>query len=70
MLAVVNFATLFGVPPDSPWRWILPAAYPVAAIIGVVWSLVLKVWKPRVHAGIGLGVHADTGMSERTAVGI
>ncbi len=70
VLAVVNYDTLLGVPPDSPWRWILPAAYPVAAIIGVVWSLVLKVWKPRVHAGIGLGVHADTGMSERTAVGI
>ncbi|HEU5160982.1 MAG TPA: APC family permease [Streptosporangiaceae bacterium] len=62
-LAVANFATLLGVDPTSPLRWALPAAYVVAAIIGVAWALVLSLTQPDVYAKIGLGAEAATGQA-------
>ena len=41
-LAVSNFANLLGVAPDSTLRWALPAAYPVAALLGISWALLLR----------------------------
>jgi amino acid transporter len=57
-LAVDNFATLLGVKPSSPLRWILPAAYVVAAAVGVAWALVLRSANPEVYRKIGLGAKA------------
>ncbi|MEH0936993.1 APC family permease [Micromonospora psammae] len=57
-LAVANFATLLGVAPDSPLRWIVPAVYPVAALLGVAWGLVLRSTRPDVYARIGLGAES------------
>ncbi|SCF25597.1 APC family permease [Micromonospora chokoriensis] len=54
-LAVSNFANLLGVAPDSTLRWALPAAYPVAALLGIGWALVLRGRRPDTYARIGLG---------------
>jgi amino acid transporter len=66
-LAVDNFATLLGVKPDSPLRWVLPTAYVVAAAVGLVWAAVLRVRQPGVYAKIGLGAQAATGQAAPTA---
>ncbi|MFI6266432.1 APC family permease [Micromonospora sp. NPDC051006] len=57
-LAVANFADLLGVAPDSPLRWAIPAAYPVAALLGVLWALVLRGSRPDTYARIGLGAES------------
>ncbi len=61
VLAVTHYATLLGVPPGNSAAWLLPASYAAAAVIGMVWGLVLKTWRPGVYATIGLGAHAVTG---------
>ncbi|MFJ6197749.1 APC family permease [Micromonospora sp. NPDC092111] len=58
VVAVANFATLLGVPPDSPLRWVIPAVYPVAALLGLIWGLVLRTSRPDVYARIGLGAES------------
>ncbi|NJP32531.1 APC family permease [Micromonospora thermarum] len=57
-LAVVNFADLLGVTPDHALRWGVPIAYVVAALIGVVWALVLRAGRPDTYARIGLGAES------------
>ncbi|WP_422752422.1 APC family permease [Micromonospora sp. WMMD708] len=59
-VAVANFATLLGVAPDSPLRWIIPGVYPVAALIGLLWGLVLRANRPDVYARIGRGAESTT----------
>ncbi|MET9342171.1 APC family permease [Nonomuraea sp. NPDC003804] len=56
---VGNFDTVLGVGPGSPWRWILPAIYPLAAVAGVVWALRVRAGRPDVYAGIGLGADRE-----------
>ncbi|MCA2214030.1 APC family permease [Jidongwangia harbinensis] len=61
-LALTNIATLFGVEPGSAPTWVVPLAYGVVALAGVVWALVLRAGRPQVYAGIGLGARsASTG---------
>ena len=60
-IALDNFAILLGVAPDSALRWALPAVYPVAAGLGVLWALVLRSRRPDVYATIGLGAESATG---------
>ncbi|MDW5325349.1 APC family permease [Plantactinospora sp. KLBMP9567] len=55
-----DFATLLGVEPSSPLRWIFPVAYAVAALIGIGWALLLRVLRPAVYEGIGLGARSVT----------
>ncbi|WFE64968.1 APC family permease [Micromonospora sp. WMMD714] len=57
-VAVANFATLLGVAPDSALRWIIPGVYPVAALIGLLWGLVLRSRRPDVYARIGRGAES------------
>lgn len=64
VLATANYGTLLGVRAGSALRWVLPASYLVIAAVGACWALLLKRWRPTVHRGIGLGVHADSGMAE------
>ncbi|WP_329109095.1 APC family permease [Micromonospora sp. NBC_01699] len=59
-IALDNFAILLGVAPDSTLRWALPAVYPVAALLGVIWALVLRARRPEVYATIGLGPESAT----------
>jgi amino acid transporter len=62
-LAVVNYATLLGVPPDDPVRWILPGIYVVLFLLGVWWARYLRRSRPDVYEMIGRGANAATGVS-------
>lgn len=57
---LADFDVLLGVEPDSPLRWAFPAAYGLAALIGVAWAIVLRATKPDIYATIGLGANVDT----------
>lgn len=59
-VALVNIATLLGVAPDHPLRWVVPGVYLVAALIGLLWALVLRSTRPDVYAAIGLGAASVT----------
>ncbi|GAA3697310.1 APC family permease [Nonomuraea antimicrobica] len=59
-LALDNFATLLGVPEGDPLAWVLPVVYGVAALLGVVWALVLRSGQPAVYAAVGMGAKAAT----------
>ncbi|TDB70016.1 APC family permease [Micromonospora sp. KC723] len=67
-VAVDNFAILLGVAPDSPLRWVVPAVYPAAALLGLLWGLVLKGTRPDVYARIGFGA-ASAAAALRTTTG-
>jgi hypothetical protein len=52
-LVIDNYATLLGVAPGSPAaRW-LPALYPIAAGLGLLVAVGIKVTRPRAYARIG-----------------
>ena len=62
-LAVANYSTLLGVSAHSPLAWMFPAAYAVAAAIGLGWAAILKRARPDVYRTIGLsaaGHHEST----------
>jgi amino acid transporter len=56
--AVKDFGALLDTGPRSPLSEVLPGTIAAAALIGVVYGLVLKVTRPEVHARIGLGNQA------------
>jgi amino acid transporter len=62
-LALTNITTLFGVKPDSNFRWIVPLTYVVVMIAGVIWALVLRAGRPRVYEGIGYGARSAAAAS-------
>ena len=55
---LANYATLLGVSPGSTESWALPAAFGVAAVIGILYGTWLRSARPAVYQGVGLG--ADT----------
>src|SRR6476620_6323626 len=55
VLALTNFDALLGSTPDDPLRWILPGLIVAAAVIGLVYGLVLKRTRPDVYAMVGRG---------------
>jgi amino acid transporter len=57
-LALTNIATLFGVAPGSKPTWVVPTAFGVVAVAGVIWALVLRSTRPQVYEGIGLGARS------------
>jgi amino acid transporter len=57
---VLQFHLLLGVTADSPWRWIVPAAYAAVGLVGVGWALLLRVRRPAAYAAIGLGANTPT----------
>ncbi|MEV6493146.1 APC family permease [Actinoplanes sp. NPDC051633] len=59
MVTVRQFATLLGVSPDDPVRWLLPTGYAAAAAVGLLWALCLRATRPAVWARIGLGAHQN-----------
>jgi amino acid transporter len=52
---LANYATLLGVPPGSTEAWALPAAFAVAAVIGIAYGVWLRSSRPRVYQAIGVG---------------
>lgn len=67
-LAVVNYATMLGVAPDDPLRWILPAIPFGLLVLLVPVGWVLKQANPSAWRRIGLGVDAETGLTTREAM--
>jgi amino acid transporter len=68
-LAISNIATLFGVDPGSKPTWVVPLAFAVVMVAGVLWALVLRRSRPHVYTGIGLGARsAGTGGSFSAAL--
>ena len=57
---LANYATLLGVAPGSTEAWVLPAAYAVAAVLGVLYGLWLRSARRDVYRGIGLGPDTAT----------
>ena len=57
-LTLSNIATLFGVDPGSKPTWVVPTAFIVVTIAGIVWALVLRGSRPQTYAGIGLGARS------------
>jgi amino acid transporter len=61
LLTGVLTATLIGLPdmlqvgPHSPLRWLIPPAYGVIALLGLVWGLITRATRPEVYAAIGRG---------------
>lgn len=66
ILSVTNFATLLGVPPNSPARWLFPVAYVVIAVGALLWASVLRTRRPETYRRIGLGVGADSDRATST----
>jgi amino acid transporter len=66
--AVINFHNLLGVAEDDPLRYIIPAAYPVVGLLGLIWAIVLKASKPEIYATIGLG--ADSVAAQAQGLGV
>jgi amino acid transporter len=54
-LIVDNYAQLLGVAEGSAARWVLPAAYPVLALVGIAWARVLSRARPATYEVIGQG---------------
>lgn len=59
-LTLTNIATLFGVEPGSGPTWVVPLAFAVVALGGILWALILRSTRPDVYAGIGLGARSAT----------
>lgn len=67
-LALANFATLLGVPEDSPLRWGVPITYLIIAVAGIGWGLILRTSRPEVYTAIGLGAKtaaSDAALDDR-----
>jgi amino acid transporter len=62
-LALTNIATLFGVEPGSAPTWVVPTAFAVVAVVGIIWALVLRASRPQVYEGIGLGARSAAATS-------
>ncbi|MFG1872087.1 APC family permease [Micromonospora arborensis] len=68
VVTVNEFDTLLGVDPHSPLRWLFPAAYAAAAVVGLVWALILRRSASHIYEAIGLG--ADSAAAPLRTPGI
>jgi len=59
-LTLTNIATLFGVAPGSGPTWVVPLAFGIVSLGGILWALVLRSSRPDVYTGIGLGARSAT----------
>lgn len=66
--AVDGFSSLLGVAEDDPMAWMIPAAYPAVALLGILWALILRATKPDVYRAIGLGANTVTGVTTQSRV--
>ncbi len=60
VVTIKQFDTLLGVDPSDSLRWLLPAGYLLAAVVGLVWALVVRTSRPDVYQAIGLGADSAT----------
>ncbi|GIF15552.1 APC family permease [Actinoplanes teichomyceticus] len=59
-LALDNIATLLGVEPGSKPAVVVPGAFLVVLVAGILWGVFLRSSRPQVYAGIGLGANSAT----------
>ncbi|HKX24252.1 MAG TPA: hypothetical protein VJM46_03360 [Candidatus Saccharimonadales bacterium] len=60
-LTLTQFDVLLGITdPNSPWPVILPSLYGGAALVGIIWALIIKLRQPVTYAIIGLGANSAT----------
>jgi amino acid transporter len=59
-LALTNIATLFGVEPGSGPTWVVPLTFGVVVVAGIIWALFLRLGRPHIYQGIGLGARSAT----------
>lgn len=52
-LAITNFDALLGAEPGDPMTWVLPGLVVLAAVLGLVYGLLLRSTRPRTYEGIG-----------------
>jgi amino acid transporter len=58
-LALTNLSTLYGVEPGSGPALIVPLAYLVIMLAGIIWGLVLRNARPAIYEGIGRGTRSS-----------
>jgi amino acid transporter len=58
---VIGFGELLQVAHDSPFQWLVPAAYGGVALIGFGWALVMRAARPEAYAAIGRGADGRVG---------
>jgi amino acid transporter len=54
-LCVDHYAVLLNVAPGSLSAKVMPGLFGIAAVIGIIWALILKSIQPEAYAAIGLG---------------
>jgi amino acid transporter len=52
---IAQYNVLLGVDAHDSVRWILPALFGVAAIVGILWALIVRSARPDIYRGIGRG---------------
>ncbi|BCY11078.1 APC family permease [Actinoplanes sp. L3-i22] len=57
VVTLQQFHVLLGVEESSPWRWIFPAGFGVAALLGMLWGLYLRAARRDVYDTIGAGAN-------------
>lgn len=57
-LALFHFDALLGTEPGSVLPVVIPAGFAAVAVVGIVWGLVLRRWRPAVYERIGAGADA------------
>jgi amino acid transporter len=57
---LANYPTLLGVAPGSTEAWAFPAAFAVAAVVGVLYGVWLRSARPDAYRRVGLGADALT----------
>lgn len=63
-LTLAQFDVLLGITdPNSPWPVILPASFAVAALLGMIWALLIRLLRPVTYSIIGLGANSATAPS-------
>jgi amino acid transporter len=60
-LTITQFDVLLGITdPKSPWPVLLPSLYGIAALLGIIWAIIIKLLRPETYATIGLGANTAT----------
>lgn len=67
LVTLDQFDILLGVEPTSPLKWMFPAAFGVAALLGIGWALILRIARPQAYQAIGLGANSPTAPATTTA---
>lgn len=59
-IAFTHMDVLLGMPAEHPLVTVIPVAFTVIAVLGVLWALILRATNPTVYAQVGMGAKAAT----------